>query len=150
MNRYVLDSFALLAYIQREPGAIEVKSVLQEAGGGRSAAYISLINLGEVLYQLERRQGSDQLPELLALLDELPLTVVEVTRPRAYAAAHLKARYAIAYGDTFAAALAQELDAVVLTGDPEFRKLGDAVGIQWLPPTVNPSLKEQTLAPPLP
>ena len=142
MNRYVLDSFALLAYIQREPGAIEVKSILQEAADGRSAAYISLINLGEVLYQLERRQGGDQLPELLALLDELPLTVVEVTRPQVYAAAHLKANYAIAYGDTFAAALAQELDAVVLTGDPEFRKLGDAVRIQWLPPTASGSLKE--------
>jgi ribonuclease VapC len=134
VNRYVLDSFALLAYIQREPGGAAVKTILQEAATGQSALFISLINLGEVLYQFERRQGQGQLPTLLALLDELPLTLVEVTRARVYAAAHLKAHYAVAYGDTFAVALAQELDATVVTGDPEFRKLGDVVRVKWLPP----------------
>ena len=72
------------------------------------------------------------MPDSIALLDSLPLIVTEVTRARVYAAARLKANYAISYADTFVAALAQELDAVVLTGDPEFRKLGDTVRIQWL------------------
>lgn len=132
MDRYVLDSFALLAYIQNEPGATQVETILEGAATGRSAVYISLVNLGEVLYQFERRKGRKQVPDLLAMLDSLPLTIAEVTRARVHAAAHLKANHAISYADTFAAALAQELDAVVLTGDPEFHKLGDAVRVQWL------------------
>lgn len=132
MDRYVLDSFALLAYLQAEPGGAIVKRVLHEAEAGQAAAFVSLINLGEVLYKLERQQGAQSVPDSIALLDSLPLIVTEVTRARVYAAARLKANYAISYADTFVAALAQELDAVVLTGDPEFRKLGDTVRIQWL------------------
>lgn len=132
MDRYVLDSFALLAYLQAEPGGAMVKTILHEAKAGQAAAFISLINLGEVLYKLERQQGAGSVPGSIALLESLPLIVAEATRARVYAAAHLKANYAISYADTFVAALAQELDAVVLTGDPEFRKLGDTVRVQWL------------------
>lgn len=132
MSRYVLDSFALLAFVQREPGGEVVKAVLEQAARHRAEVYLSLINLGEALYQFERRKGSELIAEFLALVDSLPMTIAEVTRERAFEAAHLKATYPLAYADAFAAALALELDAVILTGDPEFRKLGDTVRVQWL------------------
>ena len=132
MNRYVLDSFALLAFIQHEPGAEAVKAVIEQADIGRSEAYLSLVNLGEALYQFERRKGSELIPEFLALLDSLPITMVDVNFDRVIEAAHLKATYPFSYADAFVAALAHELDAVILTGDPEFRELGDAVHVQWL------------------
>lgn len=132
MDRYVLDSFALLAYLQAEPGGVVIKTILHEAATGQAETFISLINLGEVLYRLERQQGAGSLPDSIGLLESLPLIIAEVTRARVYAAARLKANYAISYADTFVVALAQELDAVVLTGDPEFRKLGSAVRVQWL------------------
>lgn len=122
-----------MAYIQAEPGGAAVKTLFHEAENGRSAVYISLINLGEVLYQLEHRWGGKRLADWLGTLESLPLTVVDVTRARVYAAAHLKAHQPMAYGDTFAATLAEELDATLLTGDPEFQKVSDRVRIQWLP-----------------
>ncbi len=48
------------------------------------------------------------------------------------AAAHLKARFPIALADAFAAALAQELEAPLLTGDPEFKALEETLTIYWL------------------
>lgn len=133
MKRFVLDSYALLAHTQDEPGADEVHAVLKQAANGQVQLFVSLINLGEALYQLERRRGADYLPQYLNEFEQLPLTVTEVTRQRVYDAAHLKAGHAISYADAFAAALAQELDAILVTGDPEFSKLGDAVRVQWLP-----------------
>jgi predicted nucleic acid-binding protein len=48
------------------------------------------------------------------------------------AAAHLKANHRLSYADAFAAALAREYNAAVVTGDPEFRALGDKVRLAWL------------------
>lgn len=133
VKRFVLDSFALLAHLQNEPGAIEVRAVLEQASDGWAQIFISLINLGEALYYVERRRGADKVPYFLNLIEQLPLRVVSVTPQRVYRAAHLKATYPISYADCFAAGLAQELKAEVLTGDPEFRKLGNSVQVRWLP-----------------
>jgi predicted nucleic acid-binding protein len=51
---YVLDTFALLAYLEGEPGMARVRSVLEGAAAQRHAVYLSLINLGEALYITER------------------------------------------------------------------------------------------------
>ncbi len=47
---YVLDSFALLASLDGEPGMARVRSVLEGAAARRHTVYLSLINLGEALY----------------------------------------------------------------------------------------------------
>ena len=134
MKRFVLDSYALMALTEDEPGAPEVQSVLEQAAADQAQVFVSLINLGETLYHLERRRGAGYVPKYLNEFEQLPLTVIEVTRERVYEAAHLKARYPISYVDAFAAALALELDAAVLTSDPEFRKLDAELRVQWLPP----------------
>jgi len=46
---YVLDSFAVLAYLEGEAGMPRVRSVLEGAEAKRHTVYLSLINLGEVL-----------------------------------------------------------------------------------------------------
>lgn len=48
------------------------------------------------------------------------------------AAAHIKAQYPIAYADAFAVAAARSRNATVLTGDPEFEAVGEAVAIDWI------------------
>ena len=52
----------------------------------------------------------------------------------ALAAAHVKAHHAISYADAFAVALAQQMQATILTGDPEFGKIEHLVAVEWLPP----------------
>jgi ribonuclease VapC len=94
---------------------------------------MSLINLGEVLYAIERKDGAGVAVSVLAELDGSPIQIVEVTRNRVLAVAHLKANYRISYADAFAAALCEELDATLLTGDPEFRALEHKINIEWLP-----------------
>lgn len=129
---YVLDSYAVLAFLRDEPGGPKVRERLQAAVQGRIRLYLCLINYGEVLYLVERRWGEPELRRVMAILDELPIQVVPVDRPLTLAAAHIKAHYRLSYADAFAAALAQTLDAAVVTGDPEFKSVEGSVRIEWL------------------
>jgi ribonuclease VapC len=38
----------------------------------------------------------------------------------------------MSYADAFATALAQEFDATILTGDPEFRAVEHLIELHWL------------------
>ena len=132
---YALDSFAVLAYLEGEAGMPRVRTLLAGAGRGALSMYFSLINLGEVLYIVERERGLVAAQRTLAALDQLPILFVPVTRAAVLAAARFKARYSISYADAFAAAAAQEQSAVLLTGDPEFKPLvaDGMVQVEWLP-----------------
>lgn len=120
---YVLDSFAVLAYLGAEAGKPRVEELLKQASASRSRICLSVINLGEVAYIVERERGLPQVHETLALIDQLPVDVLPAPREAVLAAAHIKAGHSLACADAFAAAAAQALDAVLVTGDPEFESL---------------------------
>ena len=130
---YVLDSFALLAFFQGEPGADRVKAILAEARDGQAEAWLSLISHGEMLYIIERTHGLHRAQEAIVAVDALPVHVADVDRALVFAAAHVKARHPISYADSFVVALAQRQGGVVVTGDPEFRRVENLVPIDWLP-----------------
>jgi len=127
---YVLDSFAVLAYLAAEAGMPRVREVLRDASAGQCSVYLSLINLGEVAYIVERERGLARAQETLGLIDQLPIQVLPASREVVMAAAHVKAEYPMAYADAFAVAAAQNLDAVILTGDPEFDAVKDLVHVE--------------------
>ncbi len=132
MAGIVLDSYAVLAFLESESGKIRVQEVLETARRGIVSLYFPVINLGEALYIVERNRGLDQAQHVLAVVEELPLEILEASRERVLAAAHLKARYPISYADSFIVAAAQEMNATILTGDPEFRLVEDIVSVEWL------------------
>jgi len=130
---YVLDSFAVLALLQSEPGAGEVQTVLRRAQRGEAEAYLSVINLGEVIYTVERELGIQEAHRAIAIVQQLPLRIVQATQQRVFAAAHVKAKARISYADAFAVAAAAELGGEIVTGDPEFAAVEGEVPISWLP-----------------
>jgi PIN domain nuclease of toxin-antitoxin system len=54
---FVLDSFALLAYLEGEVGQPTVQTLMAGAEAGTHTVYLSLINLGEALTIIERERG---------------------------------------------------------------------------------------------
>ena len=129
---YVLDSFALLAYLEDEPGRARVQAILAQALKGAAEIFLSIVNYGEVVYITEREQGLTQAQRVIAAVDQLPITVVEAGRTLTFAAAHLKAKQPIAYADAFAVALTQSKGAKLLTGDPEMRAVEGVAEIEWI------------------
>jgi predicted nucleic acid-binding protein len=131
--RYVLDSFALLAYFGAEPGGPQVQALLAAATADQAAAYLSVINYGELIYIIEREQSTFAARRAIAAVDQLPITVIEADRRLTFAAAHVKAHHRLSYADAFAVALAQQIQAIMVTGDPEFRAVEHLVTVEWLP-----------------
>jgi ribonuclease VapC len=129
---FVLDTFALLAYLQDEAGASRVETLLENAGRGKSRVCISLINLGEMLYIVERREGVAKAQDVLALVQQLPLEVLPADEHSVFSAAHIKATHALSYADAFVVACAIQENAVVLTSDPEFESVAPLIAVEWL------------------
>ncbi len=131
-SKYVLDSYALLAYFQAEPGGERVRQLLKEAYVGRSEVFLSVINLGEIYYIVARRRGRDAAISLVEDLSRLPVDVVDAGTKRVLAAADIKAQHRVSYADAFAAATAEELTATLVTGDPEMKEVESRVPVLWL------------------
>ena len=93
---------------------------------------MSLMNLGELFYIVGRLQGKDEARQTVADIRQLPLTLLEATEERVFAAARLKMIHRLSYADAFAAAAAQEFQATLLTGDPELIALADHLSIENL------------------
>lgn len=129
---YILDSFAVLAYLQKEAGADEVKAILRQSLSESCQVYLPVINLGEVIYITEREQSLQKAQEALAALEQLPIKVLPVSRGTVLEAAHIKAQYPVAYADAFTIAAAQSTGGIILTGDPEFESVEHLVGVRWL------------------
>ncbi len=129
---YTLDSFALLAYLGGEVGEGRVKEILHDASRGESRAFLSLINLGEVVYITERERGLVKAQEFLAIIEQLPIEILSIDRQVVLEAAHIKANYPVAYADAFAITAAQANDGALVTGNPEFEAVKDFVRIEWI------------------
>ncbi|NPV52586.1 MAG: type II toxin-antitoxin system VapC family toxin [Firmicutes bacterium] len=132
-RRYILDSYALLAFLQDEPGAQNVEDIIS---ADDTEIFVSVINLGEVFYILSRESGEQAALDFEAkLLDTPKIKVMECPWERAKAAARLKALGGLSFADCFGASLAQELEAVLVTGDPEFSHLENKglLRVLWLP-----------------
>jgi ribonuclease VapC len=93
---------------------------------------ISAINVGELIYIVQRRSGEEAKLQMLVKLNSLGLTILPCPNELIFRAAELKARFAMSYADTFAVASAMEHNATLVTGDPEFRQVGQLVKILWV------------------
>ena len=70
--------------------------------------------------------------EAAKVLEGLPIDFHSTTRALADAAADFKARFKLSLADAFAAALAKERRAELVTGDLEFKALEKEIKVQWL------------------
>ena len=130
--RIVLDSFALLAFLRGVPGEEKVVALLERASVGDEPVHMTEVNYAEVKSITIGKDGKDRWAEIAGELPALPIEFHPADRALADAAADLKARYKISLADAFAAALAKERKAQLVTGDPELKALEKEIKIVWL------------------
>jgi ribonuclease VapC len=90
------------------------------------------VSYAEVKYVIVRKEGRARWAQVAADLPALPLEFHPISRRLADMAADLKVQYKISLADAFAAALAKEKKAELVTGDPEFKPLEGEVKIKWI------------------
>lgn len=132
MSAKVLDSFALIAYFRDEPGAEAVEQMLIAASKKDSPLHMTDVNYAEVKYSIVKKDGATAWVEAAKVLEGLPIEFHSTTRALADVAADFKARFKLSLADAFAAALAKEKKAELVTGDPEFRPLERDIRIHWV------------------
>lgn len=132
MKTYVFDASALFSFLRDRPGASKVDVLLKEARHGRAKVLMSAVNYGEVYGLILREFGPQQALTAVHAVSPLPIDVLDATTQRAFQAADIKAKYKLYYVDSFAAALAIEHKATLVTSDSDFRKLGHSFPVVWL------------------
>ena len=132
MKTYAFDASALFAFLQKKVGAARVQELLKEAVHGRVEIVMSAVNYGEVYGTILREHGPDRAVVTMSAVHPLPISLVDATQPRAFRAAEIKSKYKLYYVDSFAAALAVEYKATLVTSDSDFRRMGHSFPILWL------------------
>jgi uncharacterized protein len=129
-EKRVLDSYALLAYLKKEDRYERVKNLLASK---EVVLLMNELNIGECFYILARERGMEKAEYFIqTILPNLPITPKANTFRDVIEAARIKAIHSLSYADCFAIQTSLQEDAPVVTGDPEFRKVGKRVKIEWL------------------
>jgi len=129
---FIFDSHALLKFFQKEKGYEKVVHLLEEIKKAGVTKYINAVNLGEIIYSTKREFGDQKKLEVLANIERLNFTILTVSNSLIFQAAEYKAQYRISYADCFILASAIEHKAIIVTGDPEFKKVEHLVNIMWV------------------
>ena len=132
MPTQVLDSYALMAFFEDEPGADFVREVLLKAEQSGTKLLMSVVNLGEVWYSIARTNSAEIADQYTQEIMGMAIEIVEADWELTHQAAAFKVNGNIAYADCFAAALAKNREAELITGDEEFKVLGDEIKIEWI------------------
>ena len=132
MATKVLDSYALMAFFEDEPGADLVRDLILKAEENRRKSLISVVNLGEVWYSIARTNSSEVADQYIGEIEGMAIEVVDADWQLTRQAATFKVNGNISFADCFAAALAKQKKAELITGDKEFKNLEDEIKISWL------------------
>jgi uncharacterized protein len=128
----VLDSWAILAFLEDEPSAPEIEKILIDAARAQEPLWMTAVNLGEVWYSIARTRSKKEADEVIRKTMSLNVKIVPADWDLSYQAAKFKVQGQIAYADCFAAALALSKRAELVTGDPEFKRLEGQIKIVWV------------------
>jgi ribonuclease VapC len=132
MPTKVLDSYALMAFFEDEPGADFVRGLLQKAVESDTTLLMTVVNLGEVWYAIARSNSPEIADQYIHEIKGMGVEIVEADWNLTRQAAAFKANGNISYADCFAAALAKLKKAELVTGDKEFKALEGEVKIAWV------------------
>ena len=132
MATQVLDSYALMAFFEDEPGADFVRGLILQAEEGGINLLMSVVNLGEVWYSIARTNSTEIADQYVEEIRGMAINIVEADWRLTHQAAAFKVNGNTSYADCFAAALARIHKAELITGDQEFKVLQDKIKIAWI------------------
>lgn len=87
---------------------------------------------GEVWYIIARETTVGDADRSITQLKHLGIRFVDADWPLAHQAGGFKSKHKMSFADCFAAALAKQEKALLLTGDREFKQVEQEVAIDWL------------------
>ena len=131
---YILDSSAILRYLDGEAGGVRVSEIIKSHLAGRCQAMISALHWGEVAGVIHKVHGRPGMDLALSRLHAFGLGIVPLDAARAVRASFVKLKRGIPYVDAFAIELAADsADRVFVTANFDFKLASRDVAIEFLP-----------------
>ena len=130
---YILDTSALLTYIEDEDGSDEVEKLLVKAENGEVEIYIAFISITEVFYITLQEKDETEAMQRIKLIQSLAVKFVESYEDLNLAAGRFKSTNRISLADSYIAALCHEYEGTLVHKDPEFEKMSSSLKEHRLP-----------------
>ena len=128
-SKYLLDTSAILTFLEDEDGAERVESLLRQ-----EEIILPYLVLLETYYITLQEQPEDVADKRYALLKQLPAIILwEVDEPTLLIAGRFKAYHRLSLADAIIAAFAQRQGAILVHKDPELESLTEFVQQEVLP-----------------
>ena len=127
-TRYVVDAYAWIEYLDGTSRGAEVRDIIEEP---RNQCTTSAVTLAEVVSKFTRK-GRDPKPALRALEDNSTLQAADTELALLAGEIHAELRKSVkdfGLADSFVLATARSKGSKVLTGDPHFKTVAEAVMI---------------------
>ncbi|MBK8617669.1 MAG: PIN domain-containing protein [Anaerolineales bacterium] len=126
---FVLDTSALMAFIEQEEGAERVRDILR----GESII-IPWLSILEIVYISQRELGEEEALTRYALLKKLDAEIIwEADEALLLNAARIKSTHSLSLADSVIAAIATQHNAILIHKDPEYEQLQNVVEMEKLP-----------------
>lgn len=131
VTNIILDTSALLAYYNKEPGFMRVREVLSKDG---FVCHIHAVNAIEVYYKLAGKFGTYQAEEAYTGLSDLNISIHECLDQKfqLHCASLKNAFPPLSLADVMVVALSRRLGGLILTSDKEFNRAKTAANIEQI------------------
>ena len=134
MVTYILDSSAILRYLDGEAGSERVAEIIKGHLTGRWNAVISAIHWGEIAGITCKIHGQAAVELVVSRLLAFGMEIMPVAPEQAVRAALIKVSRKIPYADAFGVELAAEFsDHVLVSADFDLKAAARGVKIEFLP-----------------
>jgi len=126
---FVLDTSALMTFIEKETGAERVRDVLL-----KQTIIIPWLSILETVYISQRELGEEEALTRYALLKKLDAEIIwDADEALLLNAARIKSTHSLSLADSVIAAIATQRNAILLHKDPEYEPLQDVLEMEILP-----------------
>jgi len=128
----VLDSWAVIAYLEDEEPAARVADIIADSHEQQIPLLMTVVNAAEVWYIVARQTSAADADSSIKQLRDLGIEFIDADWGLAKEAGYFKSKNKMSLADAFAAALAKQRKAHLVTGDSEFKQIEKEVAINWL------------------
>ena len=118
MEKFVLDSCGLIAFLRKEDGYSKVRNKIESSTMGTIELFIHKATIIEIYYDSLKTDGLTKADDILRLIHLMSMTEVEkIDDGFIRKASYFKTKYKISFADSFVLALGITEDAKIITAD---------------------------------
>jgi len=131
-DKYVLDTCAMLAYLNNENGSALIEEMLKKAQKRDAVIFLTSMDLAEIYHIVLKEEGRDKALKTMVLVRNLPIESVGLDEQLLMAAGEIRVQCPLSLGDALVVAVAKAKGAKIVTGDRDFKSVEKEVEVVWV------------------